>query len=150
MEKDSAYPPQRFGSEEEPEQKSPAVGEGRAHWMHTNLSKWEEALSGRNNYSSRSNRNVPPPPPQPRFPTMRRTPLMGGGGGGMGRPEPIQVVLSEAWSWSKFVRKLGGKLLYGILLMTGLSVILDQQGIIKSGKEGFGVLLFSDGIIFFY
>ncbi|KAI8918169.1 peptidase family M41-domain-containing protein [Powellomyces hirtus] len=52
------------------------------------------------------------------------------------RGEPIEVVLSEAWSWSKFVRKLGSKVLYGLLLMTGLSVLLDQQGIIKSGMGG--------------
>ncbi|KAJ3052445.1 ATP-dependent zinc metalloprotease FTSH 5, mitochondrial, partial [Rhizophlyctis rosea] len=138
----SAYGGQRI-DEEQAEQKVPAVGEGRAHWMQTNLGQWEEALSGRpSSPFSRLNRNsAPPPQPQPRFPSIsRRGPSMMMGGGGMGgqqggRPEPIQVVLSEAWSWSKFVRKLGSKLLYGILLMTGLSVILDQQGIIKSGMN---------------
>ncbi|KAI8818046.1 peptidase family M41-domain-containing protein [Fimicolochytrium jonesii] len=48
---------------------------------------------------------------------------------------PIQVVISEAWSWSKFARKFGSKVLYGILLMTGLNVLLDSQGIIKSGMN---------------
>jgi ATP-dependent metalloprotease len=50
-------------------------------------------------------------------------------------------VISEAWSWSKFSRKLGSRVLYGLLLMTGLSVILDQQGIIKSGMLWIGCLL---------
>ena len=46
---------------------------------------------------------------------------------------PIKVVLSEAWSWSKFGRTFASRILYGILLMTGLSVLLDQQGILKQG-----------------
>ncbi|KAI9204957.1 peptidase family M41-domain-containing protein [Polychytrium aggregatum] len=50
--------------------------------------------------------------------------------------EPIRVVLSEAWSWSKFTRTAGTKLLFGLLFITGLSVLLDQQGIIKSGGIG--------------
>ncbi|RKO90368.1 P-loop containing nucleoside triphosphate hydrolase protein, partial [Blyttiomyces helicus] len=53
-----------------------------------------------------------------------------------GKLEPIHVVLAEAWSWAKFGRTLGSKFIYGILLMTGLAVILDQQGIIKSGMSG--------------
>lgn len=46
---------------------------------------------------------------------------------------PIKVILSESWSWSKFIRTFATRILYGILLMTGLSVVLDQQGILKSG-----------------
>lgn len=49
---------------------------------------------------------------------------------------PIKVVLSEAWSWAKFSRNLIGKVLIGVLLMTGLSVVLDQQGIMKNGMGG--------------
>lgn len=46
---------------------------------------------------------------------------------------PIKVVLSEAWSWSKFARTFASRILYGVLLMTGLSVVLDQQGMLKQG-----------------
>ncbi|KAJ3391053.1 hypothetical protein HDU84_006568 [Entophlyctis sp. JEL0112] len=49
---------------------------------------------------------------------------------------PIPVVLSEAFSWSKMGRKMGSSILYAVLLLTGLSVILDQQGIMKSGIAG--------------
>ncbi|KND05169.1 ATP-dependent metallopeptidase HflB [Spizellomyces punctatus DAOM BR117] len=96
------------------------VGEGREHWVQTNIAEWDRALGRRAGAGA-----------------MRGG--RGFGGQGMGQPhvdgkmEPIQVIISEAWSWSKFVRKLGSKVLYGLLLMTGLSVLLDQQGIIKSG-----------------
>ncbi|KAI8803526.1 peptidase family M41-domain-containing protein [Cladochytrium replicatum] len=40
--------------------------------------------------------------------------------------------MSEAWSWSKFTRKLGSNVLFGVILITGLGLVLDQQGIIKS------------------
>ncbi|KAI8809440.1 peptidase family M41-domain-containing protein [Cladochytrium replicatum] len=40
--------------------------------------------------------------------------------------------MSEAWSWSKFTRKLGSNVLFGVFLITGLGLVLDQQGIIKS------------------
>ncbi|KAJ3014497.1 hypothetical protein HKX48_005113 [Thoreauomyces humboldtii] len=95
------------------------VGEGREHWMQTNVAQWERALGRRGQMNVRSNGR----------PASQGGPLGDGS-------DPIQVVLSEAWSWSKFVRKLGSKLLYGLLLMTGLSVLLDQQGIIKSGMGG--------------
>ncbi|KAJ3157213.1 hypothetical protein HDU89_002625 [Geranomyces variabilis] len=107
-----------------------SVGEGREHWVRTDVSQWEKAL-GR------------------RIPTTSSLSGSGGsrfaGARGAGAPPaagagqnggPIQVVLSEAWSWSKFVRKLSSKVLYAVLLMTGLSVLLDQQGIIKSGMGG--------------
>ncbi|KAJ3027197.1 UNVERIFIED_CONTAM: ATP-dependent zinc metalloprotease FTSH 4, mitochondrial, partial [Siphonaria sp. JEL0065] len=32
-------------------------------------------------------------------------------------------------------RKMGSSVLYAVLLLTGLSVILDQQGIMKSGMS---------------
>ncbi|KAJ3064029.1 hypothetical protein HDU98_000224 [Podochytrium sp. JEL0797] len=48
---------------------------------------------------------------------------------------PIPVVLSESFSWSKMGRKMGSSVLYAVLLLTGLSVILDQQGIMKSGMS---------------
>lgn len=51
------------------------------------------------------------------------------------KPEPIEVVLSEAWSWSKLSRKVGSKVIYGVLMITGLSVILEQQGILKSNMS---------------
>ncbi|KAJ3025948.1 ATP-dependent zinc metalloprotease FTSH 4, mitochondrial, partial [Rhizophlyctis rosea] len=119
------------------------VGEGRAHWMQTNVSDWERALGSKMpasaSASSRAQRNASfSGSAAGRFGGGRGAPPSGPGYGPDGKNEPIQVVLSEAWSWSKFVRKLGSKLLYGILLMTGLSVILDQQGIIKSGILLFG------------
>ncbi|TPX75014.1 hypothetical protein CcCBS67573_g03736 [Chytriomyces confervae] len=52
---------------------------------------------------------------------------------------PIPVVLSEAFSWSKMGRKMGSSVLYAVLLLTGLSVILDQQGIMKSGMGSLDV-----------
>ncbi|KAJ3359681.1 hypothetical protein HDU91_004842 [Kappamyces sp. JEL0680] len=63
--------------------------------------------------------------------------------GGLPRGEdvPIKVVLSEAWSWSKFTRTFATRILYGILLMTGLSVVLDQQGMLKSGMEMVALML---------
>jgi hypothetical protein len=48
------------------------------------------------------------------------------------------VVLSEKWSWAKFARTFITRILYGILLMTGLSVLLDQQGLLKSGLSSSG------------
>lgn len=100
------------------------LGEGREHLVHTNIGEWERALSRRGG-AMRNNRmqgiNI-----------MR--PLGAPGAGPDGKGDPIQVIITEAWSWSKFVRKLGSKVLLGLLLMTGLSVLLDQQGIIKSGK----------------
>jgi hypothetical protein len=50
-----------------------------------------------------------------------------------GEEKPIKVLISEAWSWSKFSRTIATRLVYGILLMTGLSVLLEQQGILKGG-----------------
>ncbi|KAJ3300474.1 hypothetical protein HK104_000059 [Borealophlyctis nickersoniae] len=109
----------------------PPVVEARDHWVQTNMGDWERALgsrfpsAARGGYGSAAKFNGRP------------NAVMGGPGypGPDGKIEPIQVVLSEAWSWSKFVRKLGSKIMYGLLLMTGLSVILDQQGIIKSGMN---------------
>ena len=47
--------------------------------------------------------------------------------------EPIQVVVSEAFSWAKILRKLGKTVLFWFLIMTSLSIVLEQQGILKSG-----------------
>ncbi|KAJ3161836.1 hypothetical protein HDU86_006607 [Geranomyces michiganensis] len=102
-----------------------SVGEGREHWMRTDVAKWEKALGRRISTPSAGNGS--------RFSGSR------GAGASTNTTQngaPIQVVLSEAWSWSKFVRKLSSKVLYAVLLMTGLSVLLDQQGIIKSGMGG--------------
>jgi ATP-dependent metalloprotease len=46
--------------------------------------------------------------------------------------EPIHIVIKEAFSWSKLSRKLLSSLLYYSFLITGLFIVLDQQGIMKS------------------
>ncbi|KAJ3313063.1 hypothetical protein HDU76_002731 [Blyttiomyces sp. JEL0837] len=116
------------------------LSEGRNHWVTTNLQEWEQALGSRryNGVSSSPSNSVGNFfGSGSRMSSSSSDPLREPGWGSQtspdGKPEPIQVVISEAWSWSKFIRKVGSKLLYGLLLITGLSVILDQQGIIKSG-----------------
>jgi ATP-dependent metalloprotease len=58
--------------------------------------------------------------------------------GNQGMPKsdgsPIKVVLSEAWSWARFIRNISGKIVWGILLVTGVSVVMDQQGMLKTSK----------------
>ncbi|KAJ1550379.1 ATP-dependent zinc metalloprotease FTSH 4, mitochondrial, partial [Nowakowskiella sp. JEL0078] len=49
--------------------------------------------------------------------------------------EPVHLIISEGWSWSKFTRKIGSQFLFGLLLITGLSVILDQQGMMRPGMS---------------
>ncbi|KAJ3178700.1 hypothetical protein HDU85_005103 [Gaertneriomyces sp. JEL0708] len=95
------------------------IGEPREHRVWTNPDAWNRALS-----SSRR-RTSSMPPPTSSSPHNMQPPLA----------DPIQVIISEAWSWSKFTRKLGSKVLYALLLMTGLGVLLDQQGIIKGGMS---------------
>jgi hypothetical protein len=51
----------------------------------------------------------------------------------LAKGQPIRVVLQEAWSWAKMARTLGTKIFYGILIMTGLSVVMEQQGGLKGG-----------------
>jgi hypothetical protein len=46
---------------------------------------------------------------------------------------PIPIIVSEAWSWSKIARSFGARLFYGILIMTGLSVVMEQQGVFRGG-----------------
>lgn len=48
--------------------------------------------------------------------------------------QPIPVTLTEAFSWSKLLRKFGSKIITALVLLTGLSVILDQQGILKTNS----------------
>ena len=88
-----------------------SLSEPRNHIVRTNLDQWDRATG-----STRFSRMAPSSP-------HRST-----------TQEPIQVVISEAWSWGKFSRKIGTRILYGVLILTGLSVVLDQQGMIKSGK----------------
>ena len=87
------------------------------HYMHTDRSKWQQEIdrSQPNSTFSSFNGGLP------------RQFINSPDGG------PIKVVLSEAWSWSKFARTFASRILYGILLMTGLSVVLDQQGMLKQG-----------------
>ncbi|KAJ1552760.1 ATP-dependent zinc metalloprotease FTSH 4, mitochondrial, partial [Cladochytrium tenue] len=89
--------------------------DAREHWVRTDMDQWNRALR------SRGLAPLPPPPAGP-------------GGSAAGQP-PIQVAISEAWSWSKVTRQLLSNVVYAVLLMTGLSVILDQQGIIKTGMN---------------
>ncbi|KAJ3089981.1 ATP-dependent zinc metalloprotease FTSH 4, mitochondrial [Quaeritorhiza haematococci] len=134
----------------------PPIGEGRNHWVRTNLAEWERILGVRLPGAETSPAG-PMPSVRPLTSSavrLRARSNNGGGFGGFNNEQmnspyggqagpggpgqqqsvgPIQVVISEAWSWSKFVRELGSRIVYGVLLMTGLSVILDQQGIIKSG-----------------
>ncbi|KAJ1560573.1 ATP-dependent zinc metalloprotease FTSH 4, mitochondrial, partial [Cladochytrium tenue] len=92
-----------------------APRDARDHWVRTDMDQWSGALRSR---------GFAPPPPPPASP----------GSAASGQP-PIQVAISEAWSWSKVTRQLLSNVVYAVLLMTGLSVILDQQGIIKSGMN---------------
>ncbi|KAJ3143093.1 hypothetical protein HK100_011392 [Physocladia obscura] len=86
----------------------------RDYTMHTNPNDWANVLHSRSNSSNNSSIN--------------------GLSNNNQNVIPIPVVLSEAFSWSKLGRKMGASLLYAVLLLTGLSVILDQQGIMKSGS----------------
>jgi ATP-dependent metalloprotease len=84
------------------------------HLLHTDRLKWQNEIDRSHPHSQFASHNGG-------LPTTR------------GDDGPIRVVLSEAWSWSKFARTFASRILYGILLMTGLSVLLDQQGILKQG-----------------
>ena len=53
------------------------------------------------------------------------------------KQEPVQIVISESWSWSKFARKAGIRIVSIVLMVTGLSVLFDQQGVIKTGNYTF-------------
>ncbi|KAJ3275405.1 ATP-dependent zinc metalloprotease FTSH 4, mitochondrial [Terramyces sp. JEL0728] len=92
----------------------PPTSESRVHWMKTDMNQLQSAIdrSQPNSQYASSNKGL-----------LRKD------------EGPIQVVLSEAWSWSKFSRNIGTKLIYGVLLITGLSVVLDQQGILKNGMN---------------
>jgi ATP-dependent metalloprotease len=48
------------------------------------------------------------------------------------RSEPLEIILREPWSWASFFKTLGGRVIAGFLILTGLSVLLDQQGMIRS------------------
>ncbi|KAJ3203664.1 hypothetical protein HK099_001412, partial [Clydaea vesicula] len=50
--------------------------------------------------------------------------------------EPLQVQITEAWSWSKILRKFGTQTLVALIVVTGLSVLLEQQGVVKTGLSG--------------
>ncbi|KAJ3108961.1 hypothetical protein HDU97_009694 [Phlyctochytrium planicorne] len=99
--------------------------DSKDHWLLTDVNEWERAIGGRFPKASSSRGAVGSS-------SLNRSRTDRYGGAGEQRLEPIQVTIAEAWSWSKFSRKLLSRIVYGILLMTGLSVILDQQGIIKS------------------
>eukprot|EP00842_Homolaphlyctis_polyrhiza_P001900 jgi/Hompol1/2710/HPOL_003015-RA len=115
------------------------VSEGREHTVRTSLAEWERALGSKlpvypqqqkSSFSSAaSNRRQTGYSLSSSSQSTRKSDSLPPYPDG----QPIQVIISEAWSWSKFSRKLGSRLVYGILIMTGLSVVLDQQGIIKSG-----------------
>ncbi|TPX36530.1 hypothetical protein SmJEL517_g01371 [Synchytrium microbalum] len=108
------------------------MADGRQHNVKTSTAEWERAISARSAPTTRA----------PSFRFGSAISASGNGSSGMGgsseplpgdRDAPIQVVISEAWSWGKFARTMTSKIILGVLLMTGLSVVLDQQGIIKSG-----------------
>jgi ATP-dependent metalloprotease len=46
--------------------------------------------------------------------------------------DPINIVVSEAWTWGGLTRKLAWMMLTFVLTMTGLSLLLDHQGM-RSG-----------------
>ncbi|KAI8898857.1 peptidase family M41-domain-containing protein [Globomyces pollinis-pini] len=98
--------------------------EPREHWMKTNRDQWQRAIDRQN--------------PNSAFASAH---------GGLPTPNdgPIQVVLSEAWSWSKFSRSIGSKIIFGVLIMTALSVVLDQQGVLKGGMNNSEVEPLSTG-----
>ncbi|TPX40195.1 hypothetical protein SeLEV6574_g06740 [Synchytrium endobioticum] len=98
---------------------------GRQHLVKTSTTDWERAVAAR---------SAPGRSPLNRFLGISATSAAGANEQTSGdREAPIQVIISEAWSWGKFARTMTSKILLGLLLMTGLSVVLDQQGIIKSG-----------------
>ena len=86
------------------------------HNMKTNLSQWQSTIDRThpNSMFASNNRGLP----------IQQS-----------EDAPIKVILSEAWSWSKFTRSIASRILIGVLLMTGLSVVLDQQGILKNGNQ---------------
>lgn len=47
--------------------------------------------------------------------------------------KPIKIAISETWSWSKFTRQMASNIVVGLLFMTGISVLFEQQGILKGG-----------------
>ncbi|KAJ3196206.1 hypothetical protein HK101_009769 [Irineochytrium annulatum] len=109
------------------------VVEGRDHWVSARPQDWERML-GSGNRSSRFN-GFQRPPPEGQY-GLRHPPRSGWGpsppADSMGKGDPIRVTISEAWSWSKFMREIITRVVYGAMLITGLSFILNQQGIFKS------------------
>ena len=49
--------------------------------------------------------------------------------------KPIRVIVQEAWSWTKMAQNFGSRILFGVLILTGLSVVLEQQGLIRGGMN---------------
>jgi ATP-dependent metalloprotease len=95
------------------QEQPPTITESRPHWIETDMSKWQDAIDKTH--------------PNSQFTSSKR---------GIPKKDdgPIHVVLSEAWSWSKLARNLGSRIFFGILIMTGLSVVLEQQGVLRSGN----------------
>lgn len=48
---------------------------------------------------------------------------------------PLHVIVSERWSWTKWVRQTTSRLFFGLLFFTGVAVLLEQQGMLKQGKQ---------------
>ncbi|KAJ3121724.1 hypothetical protein HK098_003457 [Nowakowskiella sp. JEL0407] len=94
-----------------------AYGEPRAHWLQMNKDVWNQAVakSGQGQQQHRYQND--------------------GGNGDNGSTTPVQVIISEAWSWGKFSRKVISSVVTGIVIITGLSVLLDQYGVLKPGMS---------------
>jgi hypothetical protein len=82
---------------------------GRAFWVRGPFSALASALSpsssGQGSYGSSS-----PPPPPP------------------GSSEPLQISISESWTWAGMVRRMMVAGVGFLVLMTGLSVVFESQG----------------------
>jgi ATP-dependent metalloprotease len=83
------------------------IQEGIPHFLKTDLEQWKKEFENRNLPQIQTNQS-----------------------------RPIPVIISEAWSWSKVARTFGSRIFYGILIMTGLSVVMEQQGMIKGSMSG--------------
>ena len=94
-------------------EREPILGEPRLHYMKTDLNSWDDRTRGRISSQMSSSSS-----PQYASPDSL---------------EPIPIIITEAWSWSKFIRHFSTRALYGVVAITALSYLLDQQGIMTGG-----------------
>ncbi|KAJ3343048.1 hypothetical protein HDU93_000218 [Gonapodya sp. JEL0774] len=101
-------------------------GDTISYGVGTSLGEWERALRGYFNISANYG--------SAGFTSTSSSASASTSGSSALPSPPIHIVVNEAWSWSSFSRKVIWVGVLFVLTMTGLSVVMDQQGM-KSGEK---------------